>query len=152
MFNKDELHKRTKKPRVRAEFFRLHSGSAAQAGCSLHPTSMFIPTFIKYNYLILRDGWLTPIPSLLEGVGIYTAACAAYTLIHYTPPPFNVYTISLQSSSCQALPLGFSFHFSHFLGGAGFDTHQQNRKAWRFSAPFWQHIKECSMVRMFQQM
>jgi hypothetical protein len=31
---------------------------------------------------------LTPDTSHLEGVGNYLAACAAITLVHYTPPPF----------------------------------------------------------------
>jgi hypothetical protein len=31
---------------------------------------------------------LTPVTSHLEGVGNYLAACAAVTLVHYTPPPF----------------------------------------------------------------
>ncbi len=38
---------------------------------------------------MLREGWLTPIPSLLEGVRSYYATCAASTLVHYTPPPFD---------------------------------------------------------------
>ena len=31
---------------------------------------------------------LAPVTSHLEGVGNYHAACAATTLVHYTPPPF----------------------------------------------------------------
>jgi hypothetical protein len=31
---------------------------------------------------------LAPVTSHLEGVGNYHAACAAITLVHYTPPPF----------------------------------------------------------------
>ncbi len=41
----------------------------------------------KFTYqLACAD--LTPDTSHLEGVGNYLAACAAITLVHYTPPPF----------------------------------------------------------------
>lgn len=48
-------------------------------------------------------GELVPIPSLQEGVKIfYLAACAATSLIHYTPPPFDVAIVPEDFNCCQA--------------------------------------------------
>jgi len=55
------------------------------------PTSAvltFLSTLIWFGQM-RWEGWLAPIPSLLEGVKIYYATCAASTLVHYTPPPFD---------------------------------------------------------------
>jgi hypothetical protein len=40
-------------------------------------------------------------PSRLEGVRSYTAACAATTFMHYTPPPFDGLSIALGINRCQ---------------------------------------------------
>ena len=52
----------------------------------------------------VRDGGLKPDPSLLEGAGISITACAATTLIHYTPPPFIEGIVPLVFRACQAFP------------------------------------------------
>ena len=36
---------------------------------------------------------LAPVTSHLEGVGYDLAACAAMTLVHYTPPPFIAFIV-----------------------------------------------------------
>ncbi len=36
---------------------------------------------------------LAPVTSHLEGVGNDLAACAAITLVHYTPPPFIAFIV-----------------------------------------------------------
>ncbi len=45
---------------------------------------------------------LTPDTSLLEGVRVHITACAATTLIHYTPPPFIERIVPSVLSNCQA--------------------------------------------------
>jgi hypothetical protein len=65
-----------KNPRATASLiFAIALGSAAQVGN------------IK-TYLPVISNRLTPVTSHLEGAGNYLAACAAITLVHYTPPPF----------------------------------------------------------------
>lgn len=42
------------------------------------------------------------ISSRLEGARTYNAACAATTLIHYTPPPFDDVIVPSNFHPCQA--------------------------------------------------
>jgi hypothetical protein len=44
---------------------------------------------------------LTPVTSHLEGVGYYLAACAAITLVHYTPPPFIAIIVHCNSNAVK---------------------------------------------------
>ena len=64
-----------KTPEQRQVFFAIALGSAAQVG------------LIKTHLPVISNR-LTPVTSHLEGVGNYLAACAAFTLVHCTPPPF----------------------------------------------------------------
>jgi hypothetical protein len=65
-----------KNPRATASLnFAIALGSAAQVG-------------IIKTHLPVISNWLTPVTSHLEGDGNFIAACAANTLVHYTPPPF----------------------------------------------------------------
>jgi hypothetical protein len=64
-----------KNPRVTACLFRYYSGECC--------------TGRDYKLTYQRAcADLAPVTSHLEGVGNYHAACAAITLVHYTPPPF----------------------------------------------------------------
>jgi len=58
--------------------------------------------------------------SLLEGVEIYTAACAATTLIHYTPPPFDERIVPLMLNGCQALTQNSFVRVEGGIGSCGF--------------------------------
>jgi len=65
-----------KNPRATASSnFAIALGSAAQVG-------------IIKTHLPVISNRLKPATSHLEGAGNYLAACAAITLVHYTPPPF----------------------------------------------------------------
>ncbi len=44
---------------------------------------------------------LAPVTSELEGVGNYHAACAAITLVHYTPPPFIALIVPCNSNAVK---------------------------------------------------
>src|SRR5215472_3845052 len=54
----------------------------------------------KFTYQRACSG-LAPDTSHLEGVGNYLAACAAITLVHYTPPPFIALIVPCNSNSVK---------------------------------------------------
>src|SRR5438876_3743063 len=69
-------------------------GNAAQVGIINSPTKR-----------VCAD--LAPVTSHLEGVGNYHAACAAITLVHYTPPPFIALIVP-----CNSEPVKLFFPYS----------------------------------------
>ncbi len=66
-------------------------GNAAQVGITNSPTSELEPA-------------LAPLTSHLEGVGNYHAACAAITLVHYTPPPFIALIVPCNFNAVKLFP------------------------------------------------
>lgn len=81
-----------KNPRARGKCLFLHRSGGC---CTGSKQKTYLPVLVCINPhltqgLVKRESQLTLGPSRLEGVGIYNAACAATTLIHYTPPPFDV--------------------------------------------------------------
>jgi hypothetical protein len=74
--------------------FAITLGDAAQVG------------IINFTYQ-RACARLAPVTSHLEGVGNYHAACAAITLVHYTPPPFIAHIVH-----CKPDAVKFSFTFS----------------------------------------
>src|SRR5215467_13856036 len=67
----------------------------------------------KFTYQQARAD-LTPVTSHLEGVGNYLAACAAITLVHYTPPPFIALIVHCNSKAVKIF-LQFIFQFGNEL-------------------------------------
>ena len=80
-----------KNPRVTAFLNRHYSGERC--------------TGRDFNFTYQRtEPTLAPVTSHLEGVGNYLAACAAITLVHYTPPPFIAFIVPCNSEAVKLFP------------------------------------------------